>query len=85
MWCGAAEQGKAQLLFFDWQGFFLMGAVGDVAVQQLAFARTACAVFATIRETDAGADGGVENGLALVAAELATARLNSYLKTHTIL
>lgn len=67
------------------QSAFLMRIVGHAAFNQPASARAACAIPATIRQIDAGADGSGENGVAFITDELMTAGLNGNLKTHTIL
>jgi nucleoside-diphosphate-sugar epimerase len=62
-----------------------MAAVRDRAGHDHALASAAGTVFATIRQADAGADGGVEYGFVCAAIKLPAAGLNGYLERHTIL
>lgn len=56
----------------------------NFAFEQLALAGAASAVFATIRQADAGTDGCRQNSFAIFTGELPTARLYSDLERHTI-
>ncbi|EGF32136.1 putative nucleoside-diphosphate-sugar epimerase [Oxalobacteraceae bacterium IMCC9480] len=61
-----------------------MGAVGDGATEELAFATAAGAVFAAVRQADAGADCRGQDGFIGSAAELVAARSDGNLESHTI-
>src|SRR5450830_1415790 len=82
---GAAEQREAQALVLCRQRALLMRTVCHAAFDQLAFARAACAVLATIGQADAGTNRGGKDGFAFVTGKLMAAGLNGNLKTHTIL
>src|SRR5450830_1319357 len=62
-----------------------MWTMGQAAINELAFARAASAIFTAIGQADASANGRSKNGFALIAAKLMAAGLNGNLKTHTIL
>lgn len=62
-----------------------MTAMRDRARHDHALAGAAGAIFAAIRQADAGADRGIKNGFVCGAIKLSATRLNGYLERHTIL
>src|SRR5690606_25933920 len=80
----AAEQGLAGALLIGRQRAFLVRAVDDFAVQDLALAGAAGPVLAAVRQADAGANGCCQYAFVVFTGKLPTARLNSYLERHTI-
>ncbi len=82
---GAAKQRATSFFFNRRQGLGLMGAVGNSAAEDFAFAAAASAVLAPIRQADTGADCRCQDGFIGSAAELVPARSDGNLESHTIL
>ncbi|MBC7995831.1 MAG: SDR family oxidoreductase [Rhizobacter sp.] len=81
---GAAGEGVASL-FFGWaQGLGLVGAVDHAAFDQLALARAASAVAATVRQAHTLADGSREDGLVAVDGETHAAGQHGHGERHRI-